>query len=308
MRQSVSEKYPFDVAISFAGEDRAVALQLFELLKAKNINVFYDFNEQANLWGKDLIEHLSDVYSNKARYCLMLVSKYYPDKPWTRLERRSALSRALRQPEEYILPVRLDDTEIPGLPTSIGYLDLRFQSVKVIADQVVIKLSRRPVEKGEESIPDPVKYNIPIPQVASSYTQLEKDRFIETAFSVMRNYFRQALIEFKNRYSGAETDLKEINTEKFIARIYIQGQLRCMCKIWLGNTFGSQSIQYAEGPQLDINNDNSMNDYLSVDQTSSDLGLKLSAFGIGIKKPDQDVVSPESAAEYFWRRFTSRIQ
>jgi len=62
MRQSVSEKYPFDVAISFAGEDRAVALQLFELLKAKNINVFYDFNEQANLWGKDLIENISDVY------------------------------------------------------------------------------------------------------------------------------------------------------------------------------------------------------------------------------------------------------
>ena len=93
MGPSVSKKYPFDIAISFAGEDRTVALQLFDHLKAKNIDVFYDFNEQANLWGKDLIEHLSDVYSNKARYCLMLVSKYYPDKPWTRLESRSALSR-----------------------------------------------------------------------------------------------------------------------------------------------------------------------------------------------------------------------
>jgi len=42
-----------------------------------------------------------------------------------------------------------------------------------------------------------------------------------------------------------------------------------------------------------------MNDYLSLDQTQSGLGLKLSAFGIGIKKPDQDVVSPELAALVF---------
>lgn len=307
MIQPIPGNYPFDVAISFAGENRATALKLTELLKARSIKVFYDFDERANLWGKDLIEHLSDVYSNKARYCLMLASKYYPDKPWTRLERRNALVRALRQPEEYILPVRLDDTEVPGLPSSIGYLDLRHQSVEVIADQVVIKLGQNLIEKAEEAVPGAAKYDIPIPQVASSYTQLDKDRFIENAFMVMKNYFQQALTELKSRYPGADTDLKEINTVKFISRIYIQGQLRCTCKIWLGNTFGSQAIQYSEGPQIDISNDNSMNDYLSVDQTQSGLGLKLSAFGIGIKKPDQDVVSPEIAAEYLWKRFTSRI-
>lgn len=238
----------------------------------------------------------------------MLVSKYYPDKSWTQLERRSALSRAFRQPEEYILPVRLDDTEIPGLPSSIGYLDLRYQSIGEIADQVVIKLGQRLIKRAGEVVSEAAKYDIPIHQIARTYTQLDKDRFVENAFSIIRDYFRQALNELKSRYSGADTDLKEINAEKFVARIYILGQLRCMCKIWLGNTFGSQSIQYAEGSQIDINYDNSMNDYLTVDQIKSGLRLKLSAFGIGIKKPDQDVVPPELAAEYLWVRFTSSIQ
>jgi hypothetical protein len=83
-----------------------------------------------------------------------------------------------------------------------------------------------------------------------------------------------------------------------------------MCKIWLGNTYGSQSIQYSEGLRIDIDHDNSFNDYLSVDETASGLGLRISPFalGIGTNKPDQDIVSPEQAAEYFWRRFTSSLQ
>ena len=314
MRPSVSGKYPFDIAISFAGEDRAVAMQLFELLKARNITVFYDFNEQANLWGKDLIEHLTDVYSNKARYCLMLISKFYPDKPWTRLERRSAQARAFRQPEEYILPVRLDDTEVPGIPPTIAYLDLRRQTVGELADQVVKKLGYHISQAQDNSeFVTPVaavKYNVPLPQVTRTYTQLDKDRFIENAFEIMKNYFRQALSDLKSHYPNTETDLKEINAVKFVARIYVQGNLQCMCKIWLGNSFGSQSIQYLEGTRIDIDHDNSMNDYLTVDAAPSGLGLKISpmALGIGVKKPDQEIVLPEPASEYLWRRFTSSLR
>jgi hypothetical protein len=311
MNRSENRDFPYDIAISFAGEDRPIALQIFELLRSRGINVFYDFNEQSDMLGKNLIDHLSDIYSNRARYCLMLISKDYPDKPWTRLERRSAQARAFRQPEEYILPVRLDDTEVPGLPSSIGYFDLRRYSVENLVDQIVKKIGRQASriqdQEGGISGASGTKYDIPLPQIAKTYTQLDKDRFIENAFEVMKNYFRQALSELKGHYQETETDLKEINNLKFIARIYVKGHLQCMCKIWLGNSFGTQSIQYAEGPQIDISNDNTMNDYLTVDQTNSELGLKLSAFGIGIKRPDQDVVSAVQAAEYLWRRFTARL-
>jgi hypothetical protein len=312
MMPSSNQTFEYDVAISFAGENRQIAQQLFQAMMAIGVKVFYDQNEAANMWGKDSIEVLADVYANKARFCLMLISKYYPEKPWTRLERISAQNRALRQPTEYILPIRLDDTEVPGLPPSISYLDLRHFSIEEVVESVLVKLGRdaQAGTKNASSLTvEPGKYQIPIPQIARSYTQLDKDRFIENAFEVMKAYFRQALSELKQQYPETETDLKEINAVKFVARIYVRGRLQCQCKIWLGSSFGQQSIAYVEGSHIDIGNDNLMNEYLSVDQTQAGLGLKVSGFALGLGgiKPDQEVVSVERSAEYFWRRFSQSL-
>lgn len=67
----------YDIAISFAGEDRRFARILANALKKNGISVFYDDYEKAELWGKDLYQHLSAVYQNSARYCVVLVSKFY---------------------------------------------------------------------------------------------------------------------------------------------------------------------------------------------------------------------------------------
>lgn len=41
----------FDIALSFAGEDRNYVDQVAALLKQKGISLFYDLFEEANLWG-----------------------------------------------------------------------------------------------------------------------------------------------------------------------------------------------------------------------------------------------------------------
>lgn len=300
---SLQSLYQYDVAISFAGEDRQIAMQLVEKLEARGVSVFYDDNEQAHLWGKDLYEYLSDVYSKKAQFCLMLISEHYPLKPWTKVERRSALARAFRQPEEYILPVRLDDTEVPGIPSTIGYLDLRRLSLDKVAEYVAVKLS----DTAQPALAQSTKrYNIPQPIVKKSFTQLEKDRFIERSFIEIRDYFRQALSELSQQLPQCETDLREVNNYKFLARIYVHGSLQNACKIWMGNAFSAQTeILYLEGTRIEIDQDNSLNDYLTVEDASGTLGLRISLMGSGFKRPEQEVVSPEQAAEYLWTRFTS---
>lgn len=130
----------WDLAISFAGEDRAVANEVSEKLKADGVNVFYDSYNEADLWGKDLYEYLTDIYRNKAKYCIMLISKSYAEKLWTRHERKAAQSRAFNESREYILPVRLDDTEIPGILDTTGYIDLRCKSIDELVDLILIKL------------------------------------------------------------------------------------------------------------------------------------------------------------------------
>jgi hypothetical protein len=119
-------EYQYDVAFSFAGEDRSVVEQLAVLLRENGLAVFYDNFKKSDLWGRDLFQHLDDVYANQARFCVIFVSEAYARKAWTNHELKSAQSRAfLQKNEAYILPVRLDDTEIPGIRPTMGYLDLR---------------------------------------------------------------------------------------------------------------------------------------------------------------------------------------
>ncbi len=134
------ETRDYDVALSFAGEDRAYVEMVAENLKARGVRLFYDLYEKADLWGKDLYSHLSQVYRTKARFTLMFCSRHYAEKLWTNHERKSAQSRAFEESSEYILPARFDDTEIPGLLPTTGFLDLRNHSPIEVALLVCEKL------------------------------------------------------------------------------------------------------------------------------------------------------------------------
>lgn len=125
MNKRNQDDYDYDVCLSFAGEDRGYVQKVADKLREHGVRVFYDQYEEVDLWGKDLYEHLDDVYKNAARYCVVFVSKAYSNKLWTNHERKSAQERALKDNTEYILPARFDDTPIPGLRDTIGYIDLR---------------------------------------------------------------------------------------------------------------------------------------------------------------------------------------
>src|SRR3990172_2182383 len=105
--------YEYQVALSFAGEDRQYVECVAGVLREGGIDVFYDAYEQASLWGKDLYAHFDDVYRKRARFCVIFISAHYAAKVWTSHERRSAQARALVERQEYVLPVRFDDTDLP---------------------------------------------------------------------------------------------------------------------------------------------------------------------------------------------------
>ncbi|WP_313887540.1 TIR domain-containing protein [Nodosilinea sp. LEGE 07088] len=130
----------YHVALSFAGEDRGYVEQVANHLRRAGVEVFYDKYEQVDLWGKDLYEHLSDVYKSKALYTVMFISEHYAQKLWARHERRAAQTRAFSESSEYILPTRFDDTEVPGLNETVGYLDLRTIGPDELAAAVEEKL------------------------------------------------------------------------------------------------------------------------------------------------------------------------
>ena len=119
------EPLEYDVALSFAGEDRAHADALATILRQHRVRVFYDSTEQANLWGKNLVEHLHDVYSRRARFCVMFVSGAYAAKSWPTHER---VGRARTSIRRVLAGLRVACshrwTHVPGLPSTVGYLNI----------------------------------------------------------------------------------------------------------------------------------------------------------------------------------------
>lgn len=140
--QYTEDSTVYEIVLSFAGEDRQYVEKVAEYLRSKDVSCFYDRYEDVTLWGKDLIEHLEKVYRS-ARYCVMFISQHYSNKVWPNHERRSALSRAIEQKGEYILPARFDNTELPGIRHTIGYVDLKNKGPDDLANMILKKLGRK---------------------------------------------------------------------------------------------------------------------------------------------------------------------
>ena len=164
---AMAERNDYQVALSFAGEQRDYVEEVARHLAAKSIAVFYDGFEVAQLWGKDGAETFHQVYSARATYVVMFISEEYVGKHWARLERRSALSRMLKDEQEFILPVRFDDTPIPGLPDTTLYLSANdYQPGKLAA--VIAKKLGIAVFAGKAS-------DVPAPRMTSPVGEAKFD-------------------------------------------------------------------------------------------------------------------------------------
>jgi hypothetical protein len=145
-----NDLFEYDIALSFAGEDKAIAEEFTNLLRAKNVKVLCDESQTAELGGSDFVTHIAELYRTKARYCVLFISGHYPLKKWTAAERTSAREHALRDADECILPIRLDDSDVPGIAETTGYRDLRHHSLESIVHLIEEKLAQT---KGRSSPP-----------------------------------------------------------------------------------------------------------------------------------------------------------
>ncbi|MGM1062336.1 TIR domain-containing protein [Saccharothrix sp. Mg75] len=109
------EEVSFDLAISYASEDEALARQLNAHLR-DDFRVFYAPDQGPQLWGTDLNRVLPNTYGVASRYVLVLCTPVYVAKHWTRIEYDAVATRA----PERILLVGLG--ELPAdLPDGLVY-------------------------------------------------------------------------------------------------------------------------------------------------------------------------------------------
>jgi len=130
----------FDVLLSFAGAERDYARAIYDISTANGLRIFLDEEFQHEIWGKNLVEYLDHAYRERGACVLVLISAAYRERAFTRVERRAAFDRMIRETSEYLLPVRVDDSWIDGLPSATAYLDLRVHGVLGICELLVRKV------------------------------------------------------------------------------------------------------------------------------------------------------------------------
>lgn len=187
-------KYCYDVVLSFAGEDRAYVEECANILTALGIRVFYDSYEQSELWGKDLYTFLADIYSNKAKYAIVFISKYYAKKRWTKHEFKFINERMFRNDTEYLLPVLLDETKLLGVPETQGYLtnktpyEVAVLFAKKINKNIDVELMRKELE---EELP---QYKVTIKGDKVHFSSAEEEFDAEYPLSFLMELYKHNLL------------------------------------------------------------------------------------------------------------------
>lgn len=152
-----SSRFEYDIGISFAGEDRDFAEDLARDLRKLQVKVFFDQYQTHDILGKNLTTYLYDIYGNKCRFCVPLISTSYVNKRWPKHEWAAANERNVNEAGgHYLLPVRLDDCQFAGLSPDIACMSIEDGSHK-IAETIVKKLWITP-DQGKKTIGVPASW------------------------------------------------------------------------------------------------------------------------------------------------------
>lgn len=140
-----------------------------------------------------------------------------------------------------------------------------------------------------------------------SFTQADKDSFMDDCFEFMAKYFEGSLAELKKRNPEIEARFERIDAESFTSVIYRNGETVSKCAIRHGgaSAFGN-GITYS---QDDRSRGSSCNEILSIEVTEQSLSLKAMGMSSMLHGSDRKSgFSSEGAAEFYWDMLMAPLQ
>lgn len=141
-------------------------------------------------------------------------------------------------------------------------------------------------------------------RVKRSFSDHEKDEFLDSSFEYIARYFEGSMDELSNRYDHLQVKFRRINSNRFTAALYNNGERCAQCTIWLGSqSYQSNGIYFSN---TETSSENSFNEQVSVENDGYSLYLK--SFGMSFIQSGTGELTQEGAAEYFWSIFIQYLQ
>jgi hypothetical protein len=208
----------YDLAFSFAGEDRDYVETIKIACEKLGLSVYYDKDRRIDQWGKSFISEQRKVYSGyKTKHFVPFISKHYFAKPIPTDEFRSALMESTNR-SQYILPIKLDNSEV-----SVEYLHRDTQYLKkddyapeqlAGALKYIVASGKAPAKNVDQLLTD--ELNLPAPKITPrAYSKL---REAEALIAYIAEKFEKHLPKLESEGYAPAVRKKDDNVRVLVER------------------------------------------------------------------------------------------
>lgn len=166
----------FKIALSYPGERRDFVKQVADRLadRVGRDRVLYDCYYEAEFARPDLDTYLQRLYRDESELIAVFLCADYERKLWCGLEWRIVRTLIMNRQAATIMPLRFDNTEIPGLSPIDGYVWIGGRSPQKIADLI---LERMEINVSHTPAPSPSSTpTSPTPTPASPGWRIWKEK------------------------------------------------------------------------------------------------------------------------------------
>lgn len=143
--------------------------------------------------------------------------------------------------------------------------------------------------------------NIPKISIKRKANDFEKQKFKENTYNIIINYFKKALEKVELENDDISVSVNQVNKFKFQFSIYLSGELKSGCQIWIGDSYNSNSILFSSGLQF---SDGSYNESLNIEHNGYNFFIKPL---MNIYNNGEIFKESKFAAEYLWKKFVEPL-
>jgi len=300
-----------DFFVSYTSTDAKWAEWIAYILEEERYSVIlqaWDFRP-----GSNFILEMQEA-AKKAARTIMVLSPDYMKSQFASPEWAAAFASDPQSLKRKLVPVIVRPCEPDGLLGQIVHITLVGLSKTEARQQLVAgvrneraKPTSAPAFPGEHHSPEaafpgrgddvrPRETEPYLPKVGRSASDVEKRRFLKSAFVTIKDYFEGALPQLAKQTTGMEFDFEAVTALEFTAEIFIAGKSMATCRIWQGGGMLSRDgISYAEGRH---HSSGSVNESLHISERACDLALAplMEGFGYGANKPAFDTKKHDAFA------------
>lgn len=292
----------FDVFICRASNDKSSIVALIvQECKSLGISCWFDVNQIQ--WGDDIPARIGNGLS-QSRFVLVVISDQSVERGWPIKEISIAIYDEVRSGTVRVLPLFAGNRDelVSTLPMMRNRHGLQWNDNP---REIAIELQRRLGSSEVDANPDVEPAAVFIPKLANKHTDRDRDRFLSDGFAAICSYFENAGHTLERSEPRISVETQKPDTEKFRCVVYVDGNRKCQCQIWMDSSFGSGGIHYFSGNSLG-QEFNSRNESISVDESSGELRLKGMMSGF-FGEAIENATSTE-AAEALWKRFSQHLE